>query len=126
MMICLIFHTAIIINRKNCRVTIKLHFENLSIFFKKKRRYTRARTPFPLFVFVCFSMIPLSPPQRTYFLNDPKGNLFSHVLIDINKRTNFCVVIHAQTNFAQAKYFMLKAICLSIGPMMGSPLFPLV
>ena len=45
MMICLIFHTAIIINRKNWRVTVKLHFENLSIFFFKKRTYTQARTP---------------------------------------------------------------------------------
>ena len=35
MIVCLIFRTAIIINRKNLIVTIKLHFENLSIFFKK-------------------------------------------------------------------------------------------
>ena len=49
---------------------MKLHFENLCIFFKK-RTYTHARTPLPLFVFVRFSMT--SPPrlQRTYFLNDP-------------------------------------------------------
>ena len=46
MMICLIFHTAIIINRKSWRITIKLHFENLSIFFIK-RTYTHARTPPP-------------------------------------------------------------------------------
>ena len=31
-MVCLIFHTTIIINRKNWRITIKLYFENLSIF----------------------------------------------------------------------------------------------
>ena len=39
MMVRLIFHTAIIINRKNWRVTIKLHFENLSIFFLKANVY---------------------------------------------------------------------------------------
>ena len=55
-----------------------------------------------------------------------KGNLFTPVLIGINKRTNFCIVMHAQTNFAQAKYFMPKAICLPIGPMMSFQLFPLV
>ena len=69
-MVCLIFHTAIIINRKNWRRTRKLHFEKLSIFFKK-RTHTYARTPHPLFVFVCFSMTLPPPPQRTYFLNDP-------------------------------------------------------
>ena len=35
------------INRKDWRITIKLHFENLSIFFKK-RTYTHARTAPPL------------------------------------------------------------------------------
>ena len=35
MMVCVIFHTAIIINRKNWRITVKLHFEDLNIFFKK-------------------------------------------------------------------------------------------
>ena len=49
--ICLIFHTAIIINRKTWRITIKLHFENLSILFKKQT-YTHARTP-PLPVRFC-------------------------------------------------------------------------
>ena len=46
-MVCLIFHTAIIINRKqdiinrkNQRVTIKLNFGNLSIFFKKENVHT--------------------------------------------------------------------------------------
>ena len=60
-------HTAIIINRKNWRITIKLHFGNLRIFFKK-RMYTHARSPLPLFDFVRFSMTPLSPSpyQRTY------------------------------------------------------------
>ena len=70
-MVCLKFHTAIIINRKNWRRTRKLHFEKLSIFLKK-RTHAYARTPPPLFVFVCFSMtLPPPPPQRTYFLNDP-------------------------------------------------------
>ena len=32
MMVCSIFHTAIIINAKNWRKTVKLHFENLSSF----------------------------------------------------------------------------------------------
>ena len=53
MMFCLIFHTAIIINRKNWRITIKLHFENLSIFFLK-RTYIYASVPVSpcLFLFV--------------------------------------------------------------------------
>ena len=69
-MICLIFHTAIRINGKNWRITIKLHFENSSIFLKKQT-YTHARAPLPLFVFVHISIPPPPPPQRTYFLNDP-------------------------------------------------------
>ena len=35
MMVCLIFHTTIIINRKNWGINVKLHFENLSIFFSE-------------------------------------------------------------------------------------------
>ena len=35
MMVCLIFHTAIIINRKNWRIIIKLQLGNLSVFFFK-------------------------------------------------------------------------------------------
>ena len=51
MMVCVIFHTAIIINRKNWRITVKLHFEDLSIFLKKKANMY-ARTPNPcLFLF---------------------------------------------------------------------------
>ena len=74
MMVCLTFHTAIIINRKNWRINIKLHFENLSIFFFKKRTYTHDRT-FPPHVSFCSLLNdppPRSPPLRTYFLNDPK------------------------------------------------------
>ena len=66
MMVCLIFHTAIIINRKNWRITIKLNFENISICFKKSERTHARTTP----VFVRFSMTP-SPLSTTYFLKDP-------------------------------------------------------
>ena len=50
MMVCLIFHTTIIINRKNWRITIKLHFKNLSISFKKSERTHMLGPPpsFPL------------------------------------------------------------------------------
>ena len=41
-MVCLIFHTVIIINRKTWRITTKLHFENLSVFLKKQT-YAHAR-----------------------------------------------------------------------------------
>ena len=75
-MVYLIFHTAIIINRKSWRKTIKLHFKNPHIFFKK-RTYTHARTPpCPVRFFSLFNNSPpLPPPQRTYFLNDPKDLL---------------------------------------------------
>ena len=70
MMVCLIFHTAIIINRKNGGITIKLYFQNLITFFLNWT-YTHARTLLPLFLFVSFSMTSPSLPQSTYFLNDP-------------------------------------------------------
>ena len=73
MMLCLIFHTAFIINRKNWRITIKFHFKNLSIFLKSERKH-KLGPPLHVFVFVLFSMTPtLSPSFRqcTYFLNDP-------------------------------------------------------
>ena len=69
MIICLIFHTAIIINRKNWRITVKLHFENTNI--KKKRSYTHARTPLPMFVFVYFSMIPPLPSSTNKLFEWP-------------------------------------------------------
>ena len=50
----LIFHTAVIINRKNCRITIKLHFENLSIFFKKSKRTQMLGPPSPCSFLVAF------------------------------------------------------------------------
>ena len=61
MMVYLIFYTAIIINRKNCRIAIKLHFENLSIFFKKSEPTDMQGPPLPLFAFVRFLMTPYSP-----------------------------------------------------------------
>ena len=54
MMIRLIFHTAIIINRKNWRTTVKLHFENLSIFFEKSERTHMLGPP--------NQTIPVEPP----------------------------------------------------------------
>ena len=71
MMVCLIFHTAIIINRKNWRITIKLHFENVSNFFFKKWMYTHARTPLALIVFVHFSMMPPSLLDKLTFCTAP-------------------------------------------------------
>ena len=75
MIFCLIFHTAIIINRKNRRITLKLHFEDLSIFFKN-RTYANARTPHPLCVLLAFQWPhpPLSS-MKVCFLNDPKVKL---------------------------------------------------
>ena len=76
MMVCLIFHPAIITNRKNWRITIKLHFENLSTFFQKSERTHMLGSLLSLFVFVRFSMTPTpSPPQRTYFLIKPLKQL---------------------------------------------------
>ena len=57
-------------------MTIKLDFENLSIFVLKQA-YLHAMTPLPLFVFVRFSTTPHSRPQQTYFLNDPLTNFWN-------------------------------------------------
>ena len=59
---CLIFHTAIIINRKNWRKTIKLHFENINIFLKKQT-YTNAKTPSPCSLLFAFKY---PPPPHTH------------------------------------------------------------
>ena len=65
-MVCLIFHTAIIINRKNWRITIKLHFENLWIF-KEIRTYTHARNPSPPIRFcLLFNGPPSLLNERTF------------------------------------------------------------
>ena len=70
MMICLIFDTAIITNRKNWRTTIKLHFENFSIFLKTWT-YTHARTsPPPVRFCSLFNDHPL-PLFNERALNDP-------------------------------------------------------
>ena len=79
----LIFHTAIIINRKNWRITIKLHFENLSIFFKKSERTHTLGPPPPVRFCSLFNDPPLSPPQRKCFLNDPKP-FFPKFIIEWN------------------------------------------
>ena len=57
-------------------MTIKLYFENLSIFVLKQA-YLHAMNPLPLFVFVRFSTTPHSRPQQTYFLNDPLTNFWN-------------------------------------------------
>ena len=75
MMVCLIFHTVIIINRKNWRITIKLHFENLSKFFFKKRTTHMLGPPSPSSFLFALQWPPSSPPQRMYFLNDPLHDL---------------------------------------------------
>ena len=82
MMVYSIFHTAIIINRKNWRTTIKLHFENLRIFFFKSERTHMLRPPLPLFAFVRFSMTPSLPSSTNVLLEWPPSwvrNFFSGV-----------------------------------------------
>ena len=96
MMVCLIFHTVIIINGKNWRITIKL--QN----FLKSERTHMLENPLHQFVFVRFSMTsPLTPPQRTYFLNDPK-----QCLETMNLRTMQQV---KQKEFVTVKPFALKS-----------------
>ena len=81
MMVCLIFHTAIIINRKYWRITIELHFENLSIL-----------TPLPLFISVHFSMTLL--PSST-------NALFEWPLMLLN---NFAWCCFITTNFILTEF----------------------
>ena len=78
MMVCLIFHTVIIINRKNWRITTKLHFENFNIFYEPS----------------------LFPTQRTYFLNDP---LHSNIIFSLNN-----IVTFLQMNHYKSQYEMVK------------------
>ena len=91
-MVCLTFHTAIIINRKNWRITIKLHFENLSILFSKSER-THMLRPLPLFLFVHFSMTPPLP----YSTNA----LFEWPLMLLN---NFAWCCFITTNFILTEF----------------------
>ena len=67
MMVCLIFHTEIIISKKNWRITIKLYLENLSIFFKKSE-YTQILGPPPPFRFCSLfnDLLPLPLNERTF------------------------------------------------------------
>ena len=70
MMVCLIFHTAAIINRKNWVITIKLHLKNLSIFLKSERTHMLGPLPPPLtFPFCLLFNDPHPPPllnKRTF------------------------------------------------------------
>ena len=70
-MVCLIFHTASIINRKNWKITIKLNFENISICFKKSERTHMVGPPPPPCSFLFAFQWPPPSSQRTYFLKDP-------------------------------------------------------
>ena len=67
MMVCLILHTAIIIYRKNWRITAKLHFENLSIFLKKANVH-KCKDPPPTVRFCSLFSDPLPLPfdERTF------------------------------------------------------------
>ena len=68
MMVCLIFHTAIITNRKNWRITMKLHFENLSIFFlKSERTQMLGPSPSPCSFLFAFQWLPPSLPSTKVF-----------------------------------------------------------
>ena len=58
------------INRKKQRITIKLHFENLSIFFKKNE-HTHMLGPPPSIRFCSLFNDHFSSPQRMCYLNDP-------------------------------------------------------
>ena len=72
MIVCLIFHTAFIINRKNWRISIKLNFKNISIFFLKWTYTNDSPSPTHPVHFCSLFNDPLLPsPQWTYFLNDP-------------------------------------------------------
>ena len=83
-MVYLIFHTAIIINRKNWRVTIKLHFEILSIFFKSERTHMLGHLPPP----VCFCSLfnDSSLPSST-------NVLFEWPLIPVKNILLWCLII---------------------------------
>ena len=73
-MVCLIFHTVIIINRKNWKITAKLYFENQYFFNKSERTYMPGLPPPCSFLFA-FQGPPHSPTQRLYFLNAPFRNI---------------------------------------------------
>ena len=69
MMVCLIFLAAIIFDRKNWRIAIKLHFENLSIFFKKSERtHILGLPPSCSFFFFFFCFLMTLHPSSTKVL----------------------------------------------------------
>ena len=76
----------IVINRKNWRITMKLHFGNLSIFFLK-RTYTHARTPLSLCSFLFGFQWPPPPlfNERTLWMTS------IYIL-------NNCIVSHVKQN----------------------------
>ena len=72
MMVCLIFHTTIIINRKNWRINVKLHFENLSIFFSECTHMLEPPSSSLASVRFCslFNDPPPSPPWQFLLIVD--------------------------------------------------------
>ena len=66
-MVCLVFHTANYNQYENWRITMKLHFENLSIIFLKSER-TQMLGPPPPVRFCSLSNEPPSPllNERTF------------------------------------------------------------
>ena len=107
-MVCL-FHTTIIINRKNWRITIKLHFENLSIFFLKSERTYMLGTPLPLFAFARFSMT--SPPQRTHFLNNPYKSIVHSSMHHFADDTNILLTDKSLKKINKFVNHDLKHLC---------------
>ena len=57
-MVCLIFNTVIKINRKNWRISRKLPFENLSIFFTKSKCTHMLGLPSPVHFCLLFNDLP--------------------------------------------------------------------
>ena len=100
-MVYLIFHTVIIINRKNWRITIKLHFENLCIL--KKRTYIHARTP-PLPVHFC-SLFNDPPP----LLNKHTFWMSTYITVTLNGK-----IANALTKKSTSTYYYAKGSYFSI------------
>ena len=65
----IIFHDGLF-NRKNWRLAIKLNFENLNIFFFKKRTYTHAWTPPPLPLFTFVPPPPVNLILWIFYINN--------------------------------------------------------
>ena len=109
----------IMINRNNWRITIKLHFENIS-FFLKKRMYTHARTPPPPVCFCSLFNDPPPPPplinEHTFwmtpmFLNSCLANCWHHKLKDISLITfpsNGWLEERGEREIQKRKYFENK------------------